>query len=110
MSLPDAVPRMLARNGRPMALRRRTGTALSTFTETAVTGFVVAFNPSEIIGLIQQGDSRATIGADVGTLTAPAANDLLQVDGTAWRVMGSHPLVVGSTVVGYRLWLRGGAK
>jgi hypothetical protein len=101
---------MLARNGRPMTLRRRVGTALATFNSAAVTGFMVSFAPQEVAGLVQQGDARVTITPDVGTrLAAPRENDSLVVDGKAWRVMGAQALYAGATLAGWRLWLRGGA-
>lgn len=110
MSLAGTVTRMLARNGRPMTLRRRVGTALATFNSATVQGFLVSFAPQEVIGLVQQGDARVTISPDVGaTLAAPRENDVLLVDGKAWRVMGAHALYAGTTLAGWRLWVRGGA-
>lgn len=108
MSLANTAARMLARNGRPMTLRRRTGTTAA-FTDAAVQGFMVSFNPTEVAGLVQQGDARVTIGPDVGDLTAPRENDVLAIDGKAWRVMGAQALYVGATLAGWKLWVRGGA-
>jgi hypothetical protein len=110
MSIARSVSRMLARNGRPMTLRRRVGTALTTFNSATVTGFLVSFAPQEVVGLVQQGDARVTITPNVGTtLSAPRENDSLLVDGKAWRVMGAQPLYAGATLTGWRLWVRGGA-
>ena len=109
MSIPRAVLRVVSRNGRPMTLRRRVGTALTTFTSVAVTGFLVSYSAGEVVGLIQQGDARVTIGPDVGTLTAPRDNDSLLIDGKPWRVMGAQPLYHGAALAGWRLWVRGGS-
>lgn len=109
MSVATSVGRMVARNGRPMTLRRRVGTG-STFTTADVTGFMVSFSPQEVAGLVQQGDARVTITPNVGTtLAAPRENDSLLVDGKAWRVMGAQALYAGTTLAGWRLWVRGGA-
>lgn len=108
MSLAATTARMLARNGRPMTLRRRVGVTAA-FTDATVQGFMVAFNPTEVAGLVQQGDARVTIGPDAGDLTAPRENDVLSIDGKAWRVMGAQALYVGVTLAGWRLWARGGA-
>lgn len=109
MSIPRAVLRLVSRNGRPMTLRRRVGTALTTFTSVDVTGFLVSFNPSELAGLVQQGDARITIGPDTGALGTPRENDQVLVDGKPWRVLGVHALNQGGTAAGWRLWVRGGA-
>lgn len=101
MSLAATTARMLARNGRPMTLRRRVGITAA-FTDTTVQGFMVSFSPAEVIGLVQMGDARVTIGANA----SPEANDLLVVDAQDWRVMGAHALYVGTTIAGWRLWVR----
>ncbi len=108
MSIARSAARMLARNGRPMTLRRRIGTG-NTFRTAEVQGFMASFSPSEVSGLVQQGDARITIGSDAGTLAAPRENDGILVDGKAWRVMGAHALYAGATLAGWRLWVRGGA-
>lgn len=108
MSVAPAVLRLLARNGRSMTLRRRVGTT-GTFTTASVRGFMVSFTPSEVAGLVQQGDARMTIGPDVAALVSPRENDTVLVDGKAWRVMGAQALYHAAALAGWRLWVRGGA-
>jgi hypothetical protein len=108
MSISRSVLRIISRNGRPMTLRRRIGTT-GTFTTASVKGFMVSFSPSEISGLVQQGDARVTIAADVAALVSPRENDTVLVDGKAWRVMGFQPLYHAYALSGWRLWVRGGA-
>lgn len=107
MSLRGVTGRMLARNGRPMVLKRRIGTSYD-FAEATVQGFMTAYSPEEITGLLMQGDARVVIAPVAGALATPAANDVLVVDGFDWTVMGATPRHVGSTLDGWTLWVRGG--
>lgn len=108
MSVSQSVLRMVARNGRPMTVRRRVGTT-GTFVAASVKGFLVSFSPSDVVGLVQQGDARITIASNVAALVSPRENDTVLVDGKAWRVMGVQPLYHAAALSGWRLWVRGGA-
>ena len=111
MPLATSTGRMLARYGRAMTLRRRVGTG-STFTEISVTATLRDFSPDRVVGGVMQGDAEAVIDAapvlDKSGFGAPRKGDLLVADGRTWAVQGAKPRAVGSTVVAYDLWVRGG--
>lgn len=109
--LAGAAPRMLTRYGRAMTLRRRVGTG-STFTEVAVMATLRDFSPDRVVGGVMQGDAEAVIDAApvlaASGFGAPRKGDLLVADGRTWAVQGAKPRAVGSAVVAYDLWVRGG--
>ena len=108
MSLAGVSGRMLTRHGRAMTLRRIVGTG-PTYTEATVLGHLTSYRPNEIVGLIKQGDARATIGPALGAIAAPPRTaDSLVVDGRTWAVQGAVPRYVGTMLVGYELHVRGG--
>lgn len=111
MTLAASTPRMLARNGRAMTLRRRVGTTAA-FTDVTVVGRLRDFSPEQLVGGVMQGDAEAVI--DAGPVLAaagfapPRKGDLLVVDGRTWAVQGCQPRAIGAQVVAYDLWVRGG--
>jgi hypothetical protein len=111
VSLVSGTPRILARYGRAMTLRRRVGTG-ATFTDIAVTATLRDFSPEQLVGGVMQGDAEAVVGAThvlaVAGFAPPRKGDLLVADGRTWAVLGCKPRAVASTVVAYDLWIRGG--
>lgn len=57
----SALDRCLARAGQDVILRRPVGTTSQSFTDAAVRAFVRGYEPSELAGDIQQGDSRVIL-------------------------------------------------
>lgn len=112
MSLSGVITRQLASKGRPMVLRRRVGTT-NVHLQADVVGREVAFQTQEIVGEVRMGDQRVKLaptfsGADAVAIGAPEANDMLVIDGAAWRVMGALPHKLGTELAGWNLWVRGG--
>lgn len=108
MSLATTPARLLGRAGRSMTLRRRSGTS-DAFTDVAIRGFMVSYNPSEIAGTIQQGDARVTLAPNAGALTAPRDGDFLVIDGAHWLIFGPpQALYVGAVLSAWRAHVRGG--
>ena len=111
MSIVSAMPRLLARYGRPMTLRRRQSMT-TTFTEITVTGRLRAFTPEEITTGVMNGDAEVTITAAPVLASAgfapPVKGDFVAIDGKNWAVQGCNPLTVASSVVAYALHVRGG--
>jgi hypothetical protein len=111
VSLAATTARMLARYGRAMTLRRRTGTTTS-FTDVAVIGVLHNFSPEELAGGVMQGDARIIIGAGPVIASAgfgqPRKGDFVVADGRTWQVQGAQARADGSTVVGYEIHGRGG--
>lgn len=104
----QSVSYALAQYGRPMTLRRRVGTG-NTFTEATVQGYASAYRPEHLTGLVRQGDLKVVIGPDTGAITAPIKGpDALVIDGRTYAVQGATPRMVGATLAGYELWVRGG--
>jgi hypothetical protein len=101
------ITNMLARHGRAMTLRRRTGTT-ETFTDAAVRGYLTSFRPDQLTGGVRQGDAQVTLGSATAPLSGVATGDLLTIDGASWSVLRAQPLYAGATVAGWRLWVRGG--
>lgn len=100
----------LVRYGRAMTLQRRTGTA--TFTNVTVYGVASNFDPDKIQGAVRQGDLRVTISnAEIAAASWPApprSGDVLTIDSKAWAVQGCDTKTLGSDVLAYELWVRGG--
>lgn len=94
----------LARAGRPMVLRRRTGTS---YIDCALTGASIDYRPEELTGAIVQGDRRIKITqaplVAAGWPTPPKKNDM--IDGAT--VQGAHALYDGPALIGWVLWVRG---
>jgi hypothetical protein len=111
VSITSAVPRLIARFGRPATLRRRQAMT-TTFTEIAVTGWLRSFSPEEITGGVMNGDAEMTINAAPVLASAgfapPVKGDFVAIDGKNWAVLGCNPLMVASTAVAYALHVRGG--
>lgn len=106
------MPRLLARFGRAMTVRRRQGTT-TTFTQVSVTGILRSFRPEEIAGGVMQGDAEAIITANeiLGTagFAPPAKGDFVAIDAKNWAVLGVTPRMIEADIVAYHLWIRGGA-
>lgn len=105
--LTACITNMLARHGRAMTLRRRTGTT-ETYTDAAVRGYLSSFRPDQLTGGVRQGDAQVTIGPDTAPLAGVATGDLLTIDGGTWSVLRAQALYAGTTLAGWRLWVRGG--
>lgn len=106
MSAYDRFAASLRRAGRQMSLKRRVGTT-SAFTECTVYGHSRFYQPTELIGLVAQGDRRVRIAQkDIAAASwpgPPKKGDFL--DGGA--VQGAEPLYEAETLVGFVCWVRG---
>ncbi|PWC69103.1 hypothetical protein TSH7_01265 [Azospirillum sp. TSH7] len=106
MSAYDRFAASLRRAGRQMSLKRRVGTT-NAFTECTVYGKARFYQPTELIGLVKQGDRRIRIAqSDIAAASwpgPPKVGDLL--DGGA--VQGAEHLYDGETLVGFVVWVRG---
>lgn len=104
--------RMLRRYGRPVTLRRQTGVNPVAFAGAEVPGMVAGYGPDAITGAVQQGDATAAVLAEdlvaEGFPVPPRSGDSL-VDGRTWKVMAAYPVYDGSDLLGWDLWIRGGA-
>ncbi|MDB5380226.1 MAG: 38, APCd [Rubritepida sp.] len=108
MSLAGTTARMLARFGRGMVLQRRIGKT-EAFTSATRLGKESAYKPTELVGLVQQGDLKVIIGPDLGAIAAPLKKpDRILIDGIAYTIQGAIPRYAGAVVDGYELWVRGG--
>jgi hypothetical protein len=102
--------RMLARYGRPMTLRRRTGSTTS-FTEAAANGVLHQFSPEELSGDILHGDARIILDAApviAADLDPPRKGDHVVADGRTWQVLGAMVGIVRESPCAYELHVRGG--
>jgi len=107
VSLAGVTSRMLARHGRPMVLQRRVGKT-EAFTSVTVLGKESAYKPTELVGLVQQGDLKVIIGPDLGAIAAPLKKpDQMLIDGRLHTIQGATPRYAGAAVDGYELWVRG---
>ena len=101
--------RQIARNGRPMTLRRGPSTAPVT---VALTGFAREYRPEELQGAVQQGDWRVEILDDeiaaAGWPGPPGKPDKLTIGGAVFTVQGAMEVNVGGQRIGWSLWVRGG--
>lgn len=61
MSAYDRFAASLRRAGRQMSLKRRVGTSTTVFVEATVYGKARFYQPTELIGLVKQGDRRIRI-------------------------------------------------
>jgi hypothetical protein len=110
MSPAAKVAAALTRYGRAMTLQRRTGTA--TFTSVTVYGVTQNFDPDKIQGAVRQGDIRVVISnAEIAAASWPApprSGDFIVIDSKSWAVQGCDAKLLGSDVLAYELWVRGG--
>ena len=106
MTAYDRFADSLRRAGRQMSLKRRIGTTAD-FTECAVYGRSRFYQPTELVGLVVQGDRKVRIAqrdiAAAGWPGPPKKGDFL--DGGA--VQGAEPLYEAETLVGFVVWVRG---
>nr|WP_314074428.1 hypothetical protein [uncultured Roseococcus sp.] len=106
-ALAGVTARMLARYGRPMELRRRAGKS-EELISVERRGKDSAYKPTELVGLVQQGDLKVVIGPDLGPITAPLKKpDQILIDGRPYTIQGAIARYVGSAIDGYELWVRG---
>lgn len=108
MSIINAVPRILARFGRPVTLRRRQAMT-TTFTEVTANGYLRQFSPEEIAGGVMNGDARLIIDAEpLQAMAPPVKGDFVLIDGRNWAVLGAHARMTSDNLTSYELWVRGG--
>jgi len=104
--------RRILATGQPMTLRRQTGVNPATYADVVLTGVFWAYTPERITGGVQQGDATVSITSDeiatAGWPAPPRARDLVIAEGRTWSVVGASPVSIGSAVLGYSIWIRGG--
>lgn len=110
----DARRRNLARAGRNYTLRRQTQTSPATYSSVTVLGFRRAYRPDQIAGSIMQGDWTLEILNDEIVENSwpgpPISGDEVQDSTTAtYAVEGAEAIYEATTLIGYRLHIRGGA-
>ncbi|HEV7455916.1 MAG TPA: hypothetical protein VGN96_04005 [Roseococcus sp.] len=106
MSLQNATANMLARQGRPMVLRRRVGTG-GAFQQVTLRGVLAGYTGTSDQGGLMQGDAKAVLDAATGALGGPKRGDLLVDAGRTWAVQGAVPRYVGERLVGWDVHVRG---
>lgn len=111
MSAAEKIARALAVNGRPMLLKRRTGTTTAT-TDVTVNGVAQAYAPENLAGDILQGDCKVTISnAEIASAAwpgPPKRGDQIEIDGRTWVLRGVETKYLGSVVLAHVLHVRGG--
>ncbi|MCZ8310947.1 MAG: hypothetical protein O9320_08835 [Magnetospirillum sp.] len=105
------IARALAVNGRPMVLKRRTGTTTTT-TDVTVNGVAQNYAPETLVGDILQGDAKVTISnAEIAAASwpgPPSRGDMIAIDSRTWSVRGVETKYLGSVVLAHVLHVRGG--
>jgi hypothetical protein len=101
----------IRRRGRSMELRRLTST--TAYTSVSLLGILRAYRPEQLAGDIRQGDAQVSVLADeIAAASWPApprVRDQLVIDAMVWAVQGAWPIFDGSSLIGWDLWVRGGA-
>lgn len=109
----DSRRRMIARYGRPWTLRRQTGVNPSTFSDLAVAGYLSTYRPEQLTGGVQMGDASVAILNDEILAAAwpgpPRSKDAMIIDGRTWQVIGARAIFERTAVIGFAIWVRGGA-
>jgi hypothetical protein len=105
--------RLIARQGRPMTLRRQATASPPAFTTVAVRGVLSRVTPGELKDGLRQADSRIEILADEITAAAwpapPKAADSVATPEGVVAVLAATPVYDGETLIGYRLFGRAAA-
>jgi len=86
------------------AVKLRTGN--SAVGEVATNAFVRGYRPDEIVGIIQQGDSKAIL-SPTGLGAVPVQNGYLVVGGTPRRIISVNIVRLAGSIVRHELQLRG---
>jgi hypothetical protein len=98
--------RELARHGQTIVLSRAGGSP----TDATCRGFVRGFKPDEIIGSVQQLDSKVILSPTslgAGNWPIPVDGDRVKVAGVWKRVMAATGVTLADTVVRVELQVRG---
>jgi hypothetical protein len=96
----------LSQHGQPVVVRRgNPSTTLPT------TGFVRGYKPSEIVGLLKQGDSNIVLSptgltGDFAT-TIPNDTDRIDIAGQTKKIVSVESIRIGTTMVRLNLLVRG---
>lgn len=105
--------RLIARYGRPMVLRRQTGVNPVAYQELPIAGYLTAFRPEQLSGGVQQGDASVAILNDelaAAGWPPPRAQNAIVIDGKTWQIVAAPPMFERAVLLGYKLWVRGGAS
>lgn len=96
-----------------MTLRRQTGVNPVTYQELPVAGYLTLFRPEEIQGGVQQGDASVALTNDelaAAGAPPPRAQGAIVIDGKTWQIVGARPMYERAVLLGWTLWVRGGAS
>ena len=94
----------LARVGEDVKLRK-TNSATG---QKTVRARVRGYKPDEVIGIIQQGDSKVVISPScLGSFGMPAINGYVVAGGVPRRIMGIYAPTIQGTVVRIEMQVRG---
>jgi hypothetical protein len=109
---PEGVAAFIAARGRPVKLRRYTGTARTVWYEVEIPAVMRFYRPNELVEGIQQGDREIRIAALAVTAplwgSAPPAKGHEVIIGTkATTVQSVAPEMLGERVAQYVMQVRG---
>ena len=90
------------RFGRNYLFAPRSGIGVST-----VRGFVRGIRPNELIGGFEQTDQVVTAGSE-GFPHMPRKFDRMEINSRPYTVMHANALMAGDTLMGYKIFVRGG--
>lgn len=95
----------IAEHGQDVILR----TGNTTTGQVTVRAFVRGYKPSELVGLVKQGDKMVALSpTGLGSFGEPKANQIVVVDGRPRTIQGEPEYIrVGSTLVRINLTARG---
>lgn len=102
--------RLLTENGKTWSIKRPGSVSvvggveqITPAQQLTATGIRTDYQPSEVDGkLIQGGDVRIVFTADVPLMIG----DLVDIDGTAYRIVNPHPVQPAALLLSYRAQLR----
>ncbi|MBB4653011.1 hypothetical protein GGQ99_004795 [Aminobacter niigataensis] len=84
---------------------RKTNTAVG---QISVRARVRFYKPDEIVGIIQQGDSKVVLSpTGLGAFGVPPQNGFVVVDGAPRRIVSANPIEIVDTLVRIELQVRG---
>jgi hypothetical protein len=94
----------LSRRGQDVILR----TGNTSVGQAAARARVRGYKPSEVIGIIQQGDSKVVVSASsLTTFGVPTTTGYVVIDGLPRRIISVVPIRPGGTLVRVDLQVRG---
>lgn len=107
----NARRRNLRAKGRPVTLRRQTVVRPAAYSDVTVLALLHAYVPNAVTKDLHEGDRVAEILNDeiaaAGWPGPPKHGDTVLADGITLSVLGATPLYDGTTLLGFRVVVRG---